>query len=827
MTSDLNVYLRGGTYRLASTFSLGPADSGSNGHRVVYQAYTGETPVLTGAVALTGFTQVDPTQNIWRASAPAGHAGRQLYMNGLRAERSRSRGVLPGLAIVSTGITTSDGSYASFKNQGEIELVSDNDWRHMSCPLQGIENASGGGSLLTVAPTCWQNNDLAVANVGFPFNGSGLPTLTSTTYIGPPVLWVENAYELLTQPGQFYWDDVGSYVYYIPRSGEDLSTADAELPTLETLVSFAGTPGHLAPVDETDGRATYSGSWQTLTGRGVGDLGDGVHQTGSAGDSVTFTFSGTGVQVLGETDADEGPFRVYVDGTQDTRSAWTETAADKHVQQVVCSVTGLQVGPHTLKLVNGGAGGQTTVIDGFVVIPEAIAPVHDIAFEGISFAYTTWRLPTTTGYIDNQAGVLWDWSGGAPAPSRIPAAVQVHRGSRVSLTGGSVRHVGCTAIDLADGTQDSTVTGWTLEDISGGGISVGEADDYFQSETALMTSGDFVVDNAISFVGQDYHDAVGIWAGHARGLRIEHNDVGHTPYSGISLGWGWGWASSCALQSAQGLSCRPGTIYSGNNQILDNYVHDVMGVLNDGGPIYTNGGQGDGDGSATSVLSGNFVTVGNHTNYVLYHDEGSSYWDTHDNVTSLAGGDWLGMWTPTIHDITIGPVNYSDTGSVTNKGTAITYTPPTVVSGGAWPPAAVAIMTSAGLEVPYRPTSGVLDDDDPSMSYAGSWTGSGRRGFGDFDDNVHYTNGDGDSVTVEFTGTGVSLIGEKADDQGAIEWLLDGQSQGMVDTSLPAGSPRECQQILLTSPALQPGPHTLQIIKRGGPAMTIDAVKVQ
>jgi hypothetical protein len=136
-------------------------------------------------------------------------------------------------------------------------------------------------------------------------------------------------------------------------------------------------------------------------------------------------------------------------------------------------------------------------------------------------------------------------------------------------------------------------------------------------------------------------------------------------------------------------------------------------------------------------------------------------------------------------------------------------------------------MTSAGLEAASRPTSGMLDDDDQSMTYTGSWTGSGRRGFGDFDDNVHYTNSDGDSVTVAFTGIGVSLIGEKADDQGPIEWLLDGQSQGMVDTSLPAGSPRECQQVLLTSPALQPGAHTLRIVKRGGPAMTIDAVKVQ
>jgi hypothetical protein len=38
LTADLVVTLRGGTYRLAATFALGPPDSGSGGHQVVYQA---------------------------------------------------------------------------------------------------------------------------------------------------------------------------------------------------------------------------------------------------------------------------------------------------------------------------------------------------------------------------------------------------------------------------------------------------------------------------------------------------------------------------------------------------------------------------------------------------------------------------------------------------------------------------------------------------------------------------------------------------------------------------------------------------------------------
>jgi hypothetical protein len=183
------------------------------------------------------------------------------------------------------------------------------------------------------------------------------------------------------------------------------------------------------------------------------------------------------------------------------------------------------------------------------------------------------------------------------------------------------------------------------------------------------------------------------------------------------------------------------------------------------------------------------------------------------------------MWISTIHDITIGPVNFTDNPNVLNNGTNITFTQATVVAGGNWPQAAVAIMTGAGLEAPYRPTGGMFDDDDQSMTYSGLWQGSGARGFGDFDDNVHYTNSDGDSVTIGFMGVGVSLIGEKSSDQGLIECVLDGQSLGMVDTSLPTG--RQAQQMLLTKTALSAGKHTLQVIKRSGNAMTFDAVNVQ
>jgi hypothetical protein len=812
MAADIDVFLRGGTYRLSQAFALGPSDSGRNGFKVVYAAYPGEKPVLNGATKVNGFTVFDSGKNIYRASVPAGTQSRQLFVDGVRAQRARGPLNPSGFTLSGASFTTSDSSYASFTNASSVEIVDNVDWKHMRCPLASITAPSGSGSSLNVDPTCFANNNTSVPNRGFPFNGAGLPRLTSISY-------VENAYQLLDSPGEFYLDSSAGFLYYKPRSGENLSTADVELPTTETLLNVKGTPGHLTPVNDSDPAITYTGSWSSSSGRGLGDLYNDVHATTANGDSVSYTFTGTGIDVLSETNNDEGGIDVYVDGAK--VQSVSAAGSSRLAQQVVASVSGLAKGQHTIKLVK--TGGTYMVLDGFTVVPDAITPAHDITFQNLTFAYTTWTLPSTAGYIDNQAGVLWD-TANKNAPIRIPAAVQVHRGSDITFTGVEITHTGGTGIDLADGTQNSTITGSYIHDTSGGGVSVGEVDDYYLTDTRRMTTGDTVSQNWISDVGQDYSDAVGIWAGYTRDLTISHNDIGHTPYSGMSLGWGWGYASPCSMQSAQGLStCAHGTIYAGDNQILNNHVHDVMNVLHDGGPIYTNGGQGNGDGSTTSVFAGNFVEIVNNTNNHLYQDEGSSYWNTYNNVTRGGTGAWIGMWTPTIHDINIHD-NYADTTYYLNNGTNITFNQATFVWGGNWPSAAQAIIAAAGPDAAYQPLTGRIDDDDTAISYTGGgWTANGNRGYGDYEDAVHTTRTNGDTASLTFTGTGVSVIGEKNSDQGQVEIFIDGTSKGLIDTS---SASRQAQAVIYSTSGLSAGSHTIQFVKRSGTSATLDGFQV-
>jgi NPCBM-associated, NEW3 domain of alpha-galactosidase len=805
MTSDIDVDLAGGTYHVPGGLQLGPTDSGSNGYHVVWQAAPGQHPVISGADKITGFTEYNKALDVWRAPLSAAEAqsgGQQLFVNGQRAELAQSAGSPAGVQVTATGFSTTDSSYASFTNQSQIEVVDNSDWKHESCPVQSITPATGGGSDINMLPSCWDANNVNVPNLGFPFNGSGLPAMSSISY-------VENAYQLLTQPGQFYVDQAGHYLYYIPKPGQNIGTADVELPVDQNLLALQGTPGHLAPVNQNAPNATYTGAgWRTYTDRNLGDLDNDIAADTDNGDSVSYSFTGTGLEVLGETYSDEGTFDVYVDGKQDTSQTFTEnTSGDTRLaQQVVYEVNGLSNGTHTVKIVK--TGGTYLTIDGFEVIPDALDPVKDVAFNGIAFEYSTWNLPETTGYIDNQAGVLWDVSDGTTTPAMVPAAVTVSRGDDITFSGDAFEHLGATAVDLADGTQDSSVTNSVITDTAGGGVYVGEVDDYFQNNPALMTTGDTIAYNKISYVGQDYSDTVGVWAGYTRDLTVTHNDIGHTPYSGMSLGWGWGYASGCSLQAAEGLStCEHGTNYAGGNYITDNYIHDVMNTLDDGGPIYTNGGQAGDIVNGTivdSVLAGNYVAIGNHDDNMLYQDEGSSYWHTYDNVVNFAaGGNWIGMWTPTINNITIGPDNYSSTTSVNNNGTDITYTAPTVVTNGAWPAGAQAIMNAAGLGVSAdRQTYG---DDNQALSYTGDWSAQGTTAN---QGDTHTTTQQGAAVSLNFTGRSVAFVTDEGPAGGTASVSIDGKQAGTIDTYAAFDDP---DQTVFTDTSLTQGQHTITI----------------
>ncbi len=136
---------------------------------------------------------------------------------------------------------------------------------------------------------------------------------------------------------------------------------------------------------------------------------------------------------------------------------------------------------------------------------------------------------------------------------------------------------------------------------------------------------------------------------------------------------------------------------------------------------------------------------------------------------------------------------------------------------------------SASLEVTVTDSSmteryQILNDDDSSIYYSDGWSTNGGRGFGDYMDNVHYSENNGESFEITFDGVGVQYITELDPSQGDVDIYLDGQQ---VATANTYAAERSAQQVVYQVSGLPEGTHTLKGVKKSGRFMLVDAIKVQ
>lgn len=242
MQEDIIVYLRGGLYPLDKPFELTTHDSGTNGYRIIYKAYLNEEPVLSGAVPVAGWTRHDG--NIWKAKVVRDKKLRALYVNGRRAIMARmSRGVVgqggygnftitgkePWAASEGTefaGIKFNSSEVGIYRNPHHVELFQSNVWSEPILCLEDMFSEDG----YTVTMLQQPYGAIAFNMSWIPFHADPRPDR---------LLYIRNAYELLDEPGEFYFDDQTDTLYYYSR-GEDMAGAQVLAPAVEGLVRITG-----------------------------------------------------------------------------------------------------------------------------------------------------------------------------------------------------------------------------------------------------------------------------------------------------------------------------------------------------------------------------------------------------------------------------------------------------------------------------------------------------------------------------------------------------------------------------------------------------------
>jgi len=231
MTGDVVVYLRDGTYELEEPLVFQTDDSGQNGYRVIYMAYPGEHPVVTGGEQLLGWI---PAGNAVYKANTHGLRFRQLYVNGQPRIRAR---------------TPNEGSFDRLHRWDESD-------RTIVVTSSDILNLSDVNGVEMVIHKEWTQNNLRVAS--FYLSGSEVhlvplepdrtKAFSSHDYLrkNGQAYYLENAFEFLDAEGEWYLSAATNEVFYKPRAEEDASTIVAVAPKLVQLIRLQGTPN--APV---------------------------------------------------------------------------------------------------------------------------------------------------------------------------------------------------------------------------------------------------------------------------------------------------------------------------------------------------------------------------------------------------------------------------------------------------------------------------------------------------------------------------------------------------------------------------------------------------
>lgn len=240
-SGPVTVQVRGGTYYLPRTLELGPEDSGSEPAPVVYEAYPGERPVISGGVVVRGWKTTP--EGRWQVQLPEVAAGHwnflQLFVNGQRRLRPR----LPKNAyFFIEGRLPPSGKHKSehpdrfryregeirtdWANQADIDILCFSYW---SMERMKIDAIDAERRILTLKQPTW--------------NGQFARLAVNERYI------VENVREALSEPGEWYLDRPSGTLTYIPLANERPDTSLVVAPRLDRLVEFKGKPDEKAWVE--------------------------------------------------------------------------------------------------------------------------------------------------------------------------------------------------------------------------------------------------------------------------------------------------------------------------------------------------------------------------------------------------------------------------------------------------------------------------------------------------------------------------------------------------------------------------------------------------
>ncbi len=225
LARDMTVYIREGIYRVTEPIEFTLADSGTEQFGITYLSYKREKVIIDGGKVIDGW-RVN-ADGIWQAKVGDDVPYMwELFLNGRRLQRARH----PNTGYFRAGEAVNQTDSFQFKNNDipkpddyrNVELIFLHDWNIGRSPIREID---------------LENNIVTTQkDIGFNTWWSCIGRLPDEPY------YLENSVTFLDQPGEWFFDEPSSTLYYVPLSDESIETAEFVVPAAEQLLSVKVPP---------------------------------------------------------------------------------------------------------------------------------------------------------------------------------------------------------------------------------------------------------------------------------------------------------------------------------------------------------------------------------------------------------------------------------------------------------------------------------------------------------------------------------------------------------------------------------------------------------
>ncbi|TFE29470.1 X2-like carbohydrate binding domain-containing protein [Cohnella luojiensis] len=555
------------------------------------------------------------------------------------------------------------------------------------------------------------------------------------------------------------------YLVTKPLGTSDLTfTFSAGTARTIALIVRDSSMGGSKSLNDTHSSITYTGTWPHSFNRGFGDFMDDVHFTEANGNSFEHTFNGTGVEVVTELDTAQGNIDFYVDGL--LKKTVGTLDLDRSTQKIVYNITGLANGSHTIKGVK--TSGVFMLLDKVrVSLPDLISPITAIFDKALQtdVAFTT----TITGVssITNGAaalGVGTDYTVSGNTVTIKKGYLAAQPNGKIYLTfnftGGETQNLVMTVKDSA--ASNSTISP--------------AASSFDKKETAQADVSTTITlnGNTLSSIanrgtvlvsGTDYTVS-------GNNVTIKKGYLAAQPKGTTKLTFNFSAGDPQTLMITISDTSPPSSALSPTTVRVD----QMATVLVDASTMMTL------NGNTLSSIKNGGTTLVEGTDYTL--------WENHVIIKKA----YL---------------------AALPKGTTnLTF----IFSAGKAQNLALVISdTSRGRYESFN-------DDNSRISYKGTWYSSKNRGFGDYADDVHWTEKNGDSFEFTFKGTGIELISETDPATGDMDIYVDDQFKQTISTSSKVSN--QPQIVVYSLNGLSDDTHKVKAVKKSGSFMVLDRLKV-